>query len=240
MIFLLTLILADSELELVPKEIQNNPIIVKFARKKKKEPSKILLDSNLHYKAMKSLTDKQRRGRPDIIYITLLNTLDSPLNRAELLKIYIHTRNNEIILINKNTRLPRNYNRFIGLFEQLFDKKKIPSENSLLTIQKKTIEELLTELRPEYTIVLSENGEKISSRGLMQKAAIYKNVAVIIGGFPHGDFISDVKKFANKIACIDPAPLNAWTVANRVIFSYEDAINLAEMRLKIASERSKT
>ncbi|MCS4542174.1 MAG: 16S rRNA methyltransferase [Euryarchaeota archaeon] len=237
---MLTLILADSELELVPKELRDNPIIVEYSRRKKKDPSKILLDSNLHYQAMKELKDSKRRGRPDIIHITLLNALDSPLNRSGLLNVYVHTRNNEIISINQSTRLPRNYNRFVGLIEQLFEKEKVPSENPLLVKQNKTIEELLAELNPDYVIVFSEDGEKISSQKLMQEAAKCDKVVAIIGGFPHGDFLSGIKKIADKVVCIDPSPLNAWTVVNRIIFSYENAIDLAERRFEIARASSKT
>lgn len=40
---------------------------------------------------------------------------DSPLNRAGLLQVYIHTENNVLIEINPQTRIPRTFKRFAGL-----------------------------------------------------------------------------------------------------------------------------
>lgn len=45
----------------------------------------------------------------------LLMLLDSPLNRAGLLQVYIHTEKNALIEINPQTRIPRTFSRFCGL-----------------------------------------------------------------------------------------------------------------------------
>lgn len=45
----------------------------------------------------------------------LLMLMDSPLNRAGLLQVYIHTEKNALIEINPQTRIPRTFNRFCGL-----------------------------------------------------------------------------------------------------------------------------
>jgi len=41
--------------------------------------------------------------------------MDSPLNRAGLLQVYIHTEKNVLIEINPQTRIPRTFKRFAGL-----------------------------------------------------------------------------------------------------------------------------
>lgn len=41
--------------------------------------------------------------------------MDSPLNRAGLLQVYIHTQKNVLIEVNPQTRIPRTFNRFCGL-----------------------------------------------------------------------------------------------------------------------------
>ncbi len=46
---------------------------------------------------------------------SLLMLLDSPLNRAGLLQVYIHTEKNALIEINPQTRIPRTFTRFCGL-----------------------------------------------------------------------------------------------------------------------------
>lgn len=54
-------------------------------------------------------------ARPDITHQCLMMLLDSPLNRAGLLQIYIHTSKNVLIEINPHVRIPRTFNRFCGL-----------------------------------------------------------------------------------------------------------------------------
>lgn len=45
---------------------------------------------------------------------------DSPLNRAGLLQVYVHTEKNALIEINPQTRIPRTFKRFSGLMGMLF------------------------------------------------------------------------------------------------------------------------
>ncbi|XP_026862507.2 ribosomal RNA small subunit methyltransferase NEP1 isoform X2 [Electrophorus electricus] len=57
--------------------------------------------------------------RPDITHQCLLMLMDSPLNRAGLLQVYIHTEKNALIEINPQTRIPRTFPRFCGLMDHL-------------------------------------------------------------------------------------------------------------------------
>ena len=41
--------------------------------------------------------------------------LDSPLNRAGLLQVYIHSEKNVLIELHPQTRVPRTFDRFAGL-----------------------------------------------------------------------------------------------------------------------------
>lgn len=59
--------------------------------------------------------------RPDITHQSLLMLFDSPLNRAGLLQVYIHTAKNVLIEINPQTRIPRTFKRFGGLMGKLTD-----------------------------------------------------------------------------------------------------------------------
>lgn len=45
----------------------------------------------------------------------LLTLLDSPLNKAGLLQVYIHTTKGVLIEINPHVRIPRTFKRFSGL-----------------------------------------------------------------------------------------------------------------------------
>ena len=58
------------------------------------------------------------QGSKLMIYLffqCLLMLMDSPLNKAGLLQVYIHTEKNVLIEINPHTRIPRTFDRFCGL-----------------------------------------------------------------------------------------------------------------------------
>jgi len=224
---MLNMILVQSELELVPERIADHPSIAKMARTKEKRAAELLLDSNFHHSAMDRIDEPQRRGRPDLIHHSLLLALSSPLNLSGLLRVYIHTRNDEVISIDPKAQIPQSYNRFVGLMEQVFAEKKTP----FLAIEKMTLQELATKIAPDHIALLAEGGIKTSPRKLGQALAEKKNPAFMVGGFPHGDFSKETYALASEKYCIDPEPLKAWAVSTRVIYSYEDALGLAEKRL---------
>ncbi|HEY8110588.1 MAG TPA: ribosome biogenesis protein, partial [Candidatus Nitrosotenuis sp.] len=52
---MLSLVIAEASLELVPKELQHHNSVVSHARKMGKRPSEILLDNSWHFGAMKGI-----------------------------------------------------------------------------------------------------------------------------------------------------------------------------------------
>lgn len=58
-------------------------------------------------------------ARPDITHQCLLTLLDSPLNKAGLLQVYIHTAKGALIEVNPHVRIPRTFKRFSGLMGPL-------------------------------------------------------------------------------------------------------------------------
>jgi rRNA small subunit pseudouridine methyltransferase Nep1 len=218
---MLHLILADSELERVPAEIATDKAIRWSARRRGRKPTELILDSGLHHRAMRGLPGKERRGRPDIVHLCLLLALDSPLNLEGLLRTYVHTREDWVITVNPSTNLPRAYHRFQGLMEQLFMTGEVPPERPLLRMEKSSLMKLIKRIGPRKTIALSENGERKRLEELFEGVSMRDEVCIIVGGFPHGDFLSDVKELADEIVSIYDKPLTAPAVLIRVISSYE-------------------
>ncbi len=212
------LILADSELEIVPKEIQGHPSVVKHAKLRKKRPSNLLLDATYHHQAIRSKygEEAERRGRPDIVHFFLMNAQESILNQEGKLRVYVHTRNNDVIFIKPETRLPKSYPRFIGLMENLFHNGAVPNvDEPLMWIEKMSLQSLVERIGAR-SVVLSENGRKVALR----EYEIPEDVTIIIGGFPHGDFLSNVS-FAEEIISIYDGTLMAWVAAYEIIGAYE-------------------
>jgi len=158
--------------------------------------------------------------------VSLLNALGSPLNLEGKLRIYIHTIGDYIIFIRPDTRIPRNYMRFVGLLEQLFIKGKVPpnSDNPLLLIKDMSLEELVSSIGKKL-ILLSETGELVSPDYVVEDV-ITSNGIIGIGGFPHGDFSKRVYGLADEVYAIYPKPLETWIVASRIIEAYERKLNI--------------
>jgi rRNA small subunit pseudouridine methyltransferase Nep1 len=71
-------------------------------------------------------------ARPDITHQCLLTLLDSPLNKAGRLQVYIHTAKGILIEVNPHVRIPRTFKRFSGLMGAFLNFTS-PLSGSLLT-----------------------------------------------------------------------------------------------------------
>ena len=74
-----------------------------------------LLNSEDHHYMLVKHGHDVASARPDIAHQCLMMLLDSPLNRAGLLQVYIHTAKNVLIEVNPHLRIPRTFKRFCGL-----------------------------------------------------------------------------------------------------------------------------
>lgn len=213
------LIIAEAELEKIPASIQHHPQIKSYAKKRNKPATQLLLDSSYHHTAMKKITDGSRRGRPDIVHRCLLLALDSWANYQGLLQCFIHTRHDYIIEVHPSTRLPRQYHRFVGLFEQLMTKAEIRSNQTiLLTYKKKTLEKLIQEQESEV-VLLWEHGKNISI-GDFIKSKKKKPLTIVLGGFPHGDFHKATTIIEQKIS-VEKQSYTASYLTAKSIISFE-------------------
>ena len=230
---MLILILAESALETIPKHLWKHPTIKHRSKKRKKHPQFLLLDRSYDHFAMKNLPENEKRGRPDIVHFALLEALGSPLNKEKLLQVYIHTNKDHVIKVKPEARLPKNYNRFIGLMEQLFELGTAPPNGpALIKLESKTLPQLLHEINVTQTVAFSTVGKPRTLEDVVSKLSTGERPAVIIGGFPHGHFSASTIQLTDELVCIDEETLEACTVTSRVIYEYERAISLPLKRLK--------
>jgi len=100
---MLTLMLAEAEVELMPPELTRHPAVIAHARQRKKHPTQILLDSNYHHAAMTTLQKDDDEG--DLIsliffYSPLWN--QSQINKANYISLFIR----ETIGLSRSTQRP--------------------------------------------------------------------------------------------------------------------------------------
>lgn len=228
----ITLLLAESALEPIPRQLWKHPLIKRYAQSSQNPPQTLLLDRSYHHAVMGGLPQNHKRGRPDIVHFTLLAALGSPLNKERMLRTYVHTITNQVITVNPTTRLPKNYNRFVGLMEALFRDGRVPPTGPvLLEVTKKTPAELIAMVNPTYVVAFSRGGTPRLLEDVAGRLSQDERPAVIVGGFPHGQLSATTTRVADEIVSIDPDMMETWTVVSRILYAYERAIALPKKRL---------
>ena len=216
----LTIIFAECGIELIPKQIRNHPAI-----RKSHSPqiySSQLLDNALHHSAMKDLVDHQKRGRPDIIHICLLNALGSVLNKSGFLEIYVHTVKNNIYKFSPEVRIARNFNRFKGLIAKLLIDGDIKAdEKNLISQYKGNLNQLVKDLESSKIYVLSSRGTLVDDFKGLFSGEIADNTTLVIGGFQKGTFSPRILGLSDNVISISSYSLDAWVAVYRVISLYE-------------------
>jgi len=229
---MLIFILAESAMERIPRELWNHPSVRSYAQRRDKPPGKLFLDRSYHHAAMLGLGGAEKRGRPDIVYFTLLSILGSPLNSEGLLETYVHTADDQAIKFKPETRLPRNFDRFLSLMEQLYENGKVPTDGEpLITLEKLTISQLVKSLRIDYAVAFTRLGKYMTVEETAENLARYGRAAVIVGGFPHGHLSAKTLQIADETVCIDRDTLDSWVLASRIVYEYERALDLPEKRI---------
>ena len=215
---MLSFVLAEAALELVPKEIWRKPAVAADARRRGKEPGDVLLDRSFHHSAMASLREAEKRGRPDLVHAVLLSVTGTPLYLDGEVKVWIHTGAGMAVEVAEKTRVPKNYIRFRGLMEEAL--AGAPG-GGLVKAKALGMKELVRELRADRVFGLSVLGSKGSAEGLAAEAVARKAPAVVVGGFPRGHFSRETMGAIDELVRIHPRPLEAHVVAARVVYEIE-------------------
>ena len=217
---MLNLILAESALELVPKEIRSKPAIVSDSKRRGKDAGEILLDRSFHHTAMMNLKDSEKRGRPDLVHVTLLSVTGTPLYLDGKARVFVHTYPDVVLEIEERTRIPKNYLRFRGLMEEALSGK---SGGGLIEKSAMSMRELSRNIVAGKVLGLSVQGKQSSAEALAANVVRVKDPCLIIGGFPHGHFTKETLAVLDDLVRIDQRPLESHVVASRVIYEFEKA-----------------
>jgi rRNA small subunit pseudouridine methyltransferase Nep1 len=220
---MISLILSESALELVPFELEDHPSVVSHARKLGKYSSDILLDNSWHFAAMKGIKNEIKRGRPDLVHFSILEATTIPLYLKNKLNLFVHTIDDKVIHFGKNVHLPKSYHRFEGVIEKLYQEKKIMTKNELLLeIKEQTFLELINEINPSKIIGFSTEGKSSSYEKIA--AQISDNSCIVIGGFQKGHFSDTVQNTITDLYSVGNESFEGHVVASRILYEYEKTI----------------
>jgi rRNA small subunit pseudouridine methyltransferase Nep1 len=223
-------IIFESALELIPESSRNHPLVRnewRFNTKKKNRG--VLLDRAIHNPLMGSLYDSEKRGRPDIVYYSLLNLLYSPIVKQGLVEVIIHTYTNHCILIPSFWRIPVNYNRFVGLMSQLLLKNQIPVDGEpILTVSKSNLAEILHGYdKSQFFMLESPNKDSILVKELYDLNI--DNSVFLIGGFQAGEpsiLLQDeiIEEHDFEFISLYPEVKPAWVITSKLVHLLEDRL----------------
>ncbi|SJL01168.1 related to nucleolar essential protein 1 [Armillaria ostoyae] len=161
-------------------------------------------------------------ARPDITHQCLLTLLDSPLNKAGLLQVYIHTAKGVLIEVNPHVRIPRTFKRFSGLMVQLLHKLFIRGVNGPEKLLK-VIKNPVVDHFPPNTIKLTLSGDAKTQRLSQYLPTLPQthNIAVFVGAMARGrDDFADA--YVDEKISISEYPLSASVACGKFCCALEE------------------
>lgn len=220
---MITFLLAEAELERMPRELWKHPKVVTRAKKRRREAADLLLDQAADHEAMRTLPEGDRRGRPDIAQIWALLVMDSLVARHGQARALIHTRHDELIRIRPDARLPRNQAKTYQILEDLLRQGEVPLGKPILTMERnRTLESVVAEL--SGTKVLLDVGGEVARAARFSEFAKAGDLSIVMGGFPRGTFRQAKPAWFDHVVRVADAELTVWSALVPVLAGCEDAL----------------
>ncbi|CAM9089917.1 unnamed protein product, partial [Ectocarpus fasciculatus] len=182
-----------------------------------------LLNCDDHINIMKRNGKDPQKYRPDIIHQELMAVLDSPLNKAGKVKIFMHTSKNVLVEVNPKTRIPRTFKRFSGLMVQLLHRLKIRSADGnemLLKVVKNPMSRHLPAGIRCYG--LSHQGTLTTPMKFAESIPSDAPIAFVFGAFAVGKVDPNDHPYMQDFLSISEYPLSGVVAINRVLGAIED------------------
>ncbi|KAJ1567575.1 Ribosomal RNA small subunit methyltransferase mra1 [Cladochytrium tenue] len=187
-----------------------------------KESHYALLNADDHFSILKKSGRDVAASRPDIAHQCLLTLLDSPLNKAGLLQVYIHTSKNVLIEVNPHVRIPRTFKRFCGLMVQLLHKLSIRSVDGPDKLLKVIKNPITDHLPPNCRkIAMSGDAPTLRLGAYLPTLPPDEPIVFFVGAMAHGpdNWADDV--IDDKVSVSD-YPLSASVTCGKLTCAFED------------------
>lgn len=184
-----------------------------------------LLNCDKHKQQIIKFKKDPSECRPDILHQCLLMLFDSPLNRANLLQVYVHTTKKVLIEINPQTRIPRTFERFSGLMVQLLHKLSIRASDTsqkLLKIIKNPVTDHLPVGCPKY-LSSFHTDNLVHVNDFAKNHPENEPIVVVIGAMAKGSVDCD---YTDKTVSISNYPLSAAITCSKFCSAFEDKWNI--------------
>ncbi|ORZ41637.1 Alpha/beta knot methyltransferase [Catenaria anguillulae PL171] len=193
---------------------------------KNKDARYQLLNSDDHVNLLKKHGRDFSTYRPDITHQCLLTLLDSPLNKAGRLQVFISTAKGVLIEVHPSVRIPRTFKRFAGLMVQLLHKLSVKSVNGEERLLK-VIKNPITDHLPTncHKICFSYDATTVKLSDYVQTIPEDKSLCVFIGAMAHGEDNFADQYIDDKIG-VSEYPLSASVACGKLCCAMEDMWNI--------------
>ncbi|CAK7266225.1 18S rRNA pseudouridine methyltransferase [Sporothrix epigloea] len=182
-----------------------------------------LLNSDEHIGVMRKMNRDISDARPDITHQCLLTLLDSPINKAGKLQIYILTAKDVLIEVSPTVRIPRTFKRFAGLMVQLLHRLSIRSTNSqekLLRVIKNPITDHLPPNCRKVTLSFDADVQPV--RSYIDSLSPSESICVFVGAMAKGpDNFADA--YVDDKISISNFSLSASVACSKFCHAAEDS-----------------
>ncbi|KAF1323370.1 Ribosome biogenesis protein nep1, partial [Globisporangium splendens] len=205
-----------------------------------------LLNCDDHKGIHKKLNREPSQSRPDILHQELMAVLDSPLNKAGYLKVYIRSTKDVLIDVSSQMRVPRTYKRFAGLMAmedercwtdslllcllllirlstvQLLHTLKIRSSDgnqTLLNVIKNPVTKYLPANTKKYA--LSRTGKLVNPWEFVETLPIDEPVVFIFGAMAHGHISKENTNYLDETISISEYPMSGAQAICRLLNAFE-------------------
>ncbi|KIM98155.1 hypothetical protein OIDMADRAFT_129432 [Oidiodendron maius Zn] len=181
-----------------------------------------LLNSDEHIGVMRKMNRDISDARPDITHQCLLTLLDSPINKAGRLQIFIHTAKGVLIEVSPTVRIPRTFKRFAGLMVQLLHRLSIRSVNSQEKLLKVIPNPITDHLPPNCRkVTLSFDSELVRVREYVESLKPKESICVFVGAMAKGaDNFAD--EYVDEKIAISNYSLSASVACSKFCHAAED------------------
>ncbi|ODQ80226.1 hypothetical protein BABINDRAFT_161196 [Babjeviella inositovora NRRL Y-12698] len=181
-----------------------------------------LLNCDDHQGLLRKMNRDISEARPDITHQCLLTLLDSPINKAGKLQVYIQTARGVLIEVNPSVRIPRTFKRFSGLMVQLLHKLSIRSVNSeekLLKVIKNPITDHLPLKCRKITLSFDAPVRRVQD--YVETLDEDESICVFVGSMARGpDNFAD--EFVDEKIGLSNYPLSASVACSKFCHGCED------------------
>ena len=185
----------------------------------------VLLNCDDHADFLRKHKKDPVDSRPDILHQCMLILLDSPLNKAGLLKLFVRTESGVLIEVSPQIRIPRTFKRFCGLMTQLLFKLSIRASGGPHKLLKVVKNPVTDHLPPNcHMILMSVTGRLVSMPELVPTLPTGNPVVFVCGAMAHGKV--EPEYATDDCISISEYPLSGAAALGRLCAAWENHLGI--------------